>query len=293
MLFTLKCGVRLNNRLHGDLLSVPGPEITAKEVKWISLIGESFIHKRCSYIPNGIYRKAVPVSTHHLAKNGPAWSRISLVNFNYVENMCGWRFNAVCQQVTEVAEPWWAGRSSITREHHKSLFGTTLPVCAKATLWFCFLLIKWKVVSVFAMAWQTWIAISRPIADQNWAVIGPMQTVSVSRVYQWVHWPVKINILPLTRWTWYKITMTSHESHVVSTHRLSDCLFNSSSRPTSKKHQSTHYWPFVIGICRWPVNSPHKGPVTRIRIRIRKLYLESAHIKQNNISTKMVASLRH
>ena len=41
-----------------------------------------------------------------------------------------------------------------------------------------------------------------------------------------------------------------------------DCLFNSLCGPTSKKHQSTHYWPFVRGTHRSPVNSPHKGPVT-------------------------------
>ena len=27
--------------------------------------------------------------------------------------------------------------------------------------------------------------------------------------------------------------------------------------------KAPRYWPFVRGIHRWPVNSPHKGPVTR------------------------------
>ena len=30
-----------------------------------------------------------------------------------------------------------------------------------------------------------------------------------------------------------------------------------------RKHQSSALLPFVRGIHRWPVNSPHKGPVTR------------------------------
>ena len=63
--------------------------------------------------------------------------------------------------------------------------------------------------------------------------------------------------------SFHVIVMTSHERHVVSNHRLFDYLFNSLCGPTSKKHQSLHYWPFVRGIHRWPVNSPRKGPVTR------------------------------
>ena len=30
-----------------------------------------------------------------------------------------------------------------------------------------------------------------------------------------------------------------------------------------RKHQSLRHWPFVRRIHLWPVNSPHKGPVTR------------------------------
>ena len=36
---------------------------------------------------------------------------------------------------------------------------------------------------------------------------------------------------------------------------------NSLCGHTSKKHQSPHYWSFVRGIHRWPVNPPHKGQV--------------------------------
>ena len=58
------------------------------------------------------------------------------------------------------------------------------------------------------------------------------------------------------------ITMATHERHVVSDHRLFHCLFNSLCGPTSRKHRSPHYRPFVRGIHRWPANSPHEGPVT-------------------------------
>ena len=53
------------------------------------------------------------------------------------------------------------------------------------------------------------------------------------------------------------ITMAWHERHVVSHHRSFNCLFESLCGPTSRKHQSLHYWPFVRGMHRWPVNFPH------------------------------------
>ena len=62
--------------------------------------------------------------------------------------------------------------------------------------------------------------------------------------------------------------MTPHELHLVWNHRSFDCLCNSLCGLTSKKHQSPYYWPFVRGIHRWPVNSPHKGPVTRRKASI-------------------------
>ena len=41
-----------------------------------------------------------------------------------------------------------------------------------------------------------------------------------------------------------------------------NCLFKSSSRLTTKKNQNTsYYWPFLLGIHRWPVDSQHKGRV--------------------------------
>ena len=42
-----------------------------------------------------------------------------------------------------------------------------------------------------------------------------------------------------------------------------DCFFKRLFRRRSNKHQSSVPLAFVMGIHRWPVNSPHKGPVTR------------------------------
>ena len=51
----------------------------------------------------------------------------------------------------------------------------------------------------------------------------------------------------------------------VSNHRHLDCLLNRLFRKTvcSRKHQSSTSLAFVRGIHRWPVDSLHKGPVTR------------------------------
>ena len=62
---------------------------------------------------------------------------------------------------------------------------------------------------------------------------------------------------------YHAITMRSHERHVVWNHPSFDCLCNRLCGPASKKHQSPCYWVFVRGNRRWPVNSPHSGPVTR------------------------------
>ena len=60
---------------------------------------------------------------------------------------------------------------------------------------------------------------------------------------------------------------TSQWRHVerdsVSNHRRLDCLPNRLFRPHQRKHQSSTWLAFVKVIHRWPVNSPHKGPVTR------------------------------
>ena len=59
-----------------------------------------------------------------------------------------------------------------------------------------------------------------------------------------------------------------NEHHDVSNHQPHDCLLNRLFRcrwkiKTKKQHQSSVPLAFVRGIHRWPVNSPHKWPVTR------------------------------
>ena len=51
--------------------------------------------------------------------------------------------------------------------------------------------------------------------------------------------------------------------HGVSNHQLHHCLLHRLFRWDQRKHQSSASLAFVWGIHRWPVNSPHKWPVTR------------------------------
>ena len=59
------------------------------------------------------------------------------------------------------------------------------------------------------------------------------------------------------------ITVMSHERHRISNHRSLECLCNSFFGLTSKTNQRSALLPFVKEIHRWPVDSPHKGPVMR------------------------------
>ena len=59
---------------------------------------------------------------------------------------------------------------------------------------------------------------------------------------------------------WYALQWRHNERVGVSIHQPPDCSFNAQIK---EKHQSSASLAFVRGIRRWPVNSPHKGPVTR------------------------------
>ena len=60
----------------------------------------------------------------------------------------------------------------------------------------------------------------------------------------------------------YSSQWRHNENDGVSIHQPHDCLLNRLLR-RRWKHQSSASLAFVRGIHRWPVNSPHKGPVTR------------------------------
>ena len=57
---------------------------------------------------------------------------------------------------------------------------------------------------------------------------------------------------------WYR-----NERDGVTNHQLHDCLLNRLFRHRSKETSKLCVTGLCEGIHRWPVNSPHKGPVTR------------------------------
>ena len=57
--------------------------------------------------------------------------------------------------------------------------------------------------------------------------------------------------------------VTHNERDEVSNHRCLDCLLNRFFRCRSKKTSKTASLVFVRGVHKWPVNSPHKVPVTQ------------------------------
>ena len=100
----------------------------------------------------------------------------------------------------------------------------------------------------------------RQIGEVHWARgagdlgHGWRRNVCTSSVYD--------HLYKMTSWCMETLTVTSPERREVWNHRSLDCLL---SGPSSKKHESPHNRPFVRGIHRPPVNSPHKGPGTRLK----------------------------
>ena len=74
-------------------------------------------------------------------------------------------------------------------------------------------------------------------------------------------WQISVSgALPMQPLQW-----RHNERDGVSHHQPHDCLLNHFLKAQIKKHQSSASLTFVRGIHWWPVNSPHKGPVTRKR----------------------------
>ena len=77
-------------------------------------------------------------------------------------------------------------------------------------------------------------------------------------------WRIFTTLIPITvecndnRIIWDIFTVTPHGCHNVSDHRQLDCLF---CKVFTLTYQSCTFLPFALGINRWAVDSPHKGPV--------------------------------
>ena len=92
-------------------------------------------------------------------------------------------------------------------------------------------------------------------------------TLTVRRVALWTFHKIlrpdqtsnrryQLAVLPTLQWR-------HNERDGISNHHPHGCLLNFIQCADQRKHQSSASLAFVRGIHRWPVNSPHKGPVTQ------------------------------
>ena len=63
----------------------------------------------------------------------------------------------------------------------------------------------------------------------------------------------------VTTWHCNDVTMSTMASQITSLTIVYSTIYSDTDR---RKHQSSTSLAFVWGIYRWPMNSPHKGPVT-------------------------------
>ena len=70
-------------------------------------------------------------------------------------------------------------------------------------------------------------------------------------------------------WHLFSLRWRHNERNGVSNHRHIDCLLNRLFKRRSKKHQSSASLTFAGRIHRWPVISPHKGPITRFFFHLK------------------------
>ena len=74
-------------------------------------------------------------------------------------------------------------------------------------------------------------------------------------IFQYIKYPKTKFYIPLQ--------LRHNEQDGVSNHQRLDCLSTVCSGADQRKHQISASLAFVMGFHRWPMDSPHKGPVTR------------------------------
>ena len=96
----------------------------------------------------------------------------------------------------------------------------------------------------------------------SWACfqLQPSRRVSFNFIQSWWYWLINSNKAIVARIHYSDVIMTEMTSKITS---LTVVYWSVYSGAGQRKHQSSASLVFVRGIHRWPVNSPHKGPVTR------------------------------
>ena len=97
-------------------------------------------------------------------------------------------------------------------------------------------------------------------ASLRWRIL---TTSSTYTLYMYIYMDLHYLLLVNPEWTPYHyndVVMSAMESQITSLTIVYSTVYSGADQ---RKHQSSASLAFVRGIHRWPVNSPHKGPVTR------------------------------
>ena len=99
-----------------------------------------------------------------------------------------------------------------------------------------------------------------------WAILRSMRRHWTNNVIEWsatcnvLAWRQVRFLTGITIYHYSEVIMNAMASQITSFAIVYSTVYSGTDQ---RKHQSSASLAFVRGIHRWPVNSPHKGPVTR------------------------------
>ena len=133
---------------------------------------------------------------------------------------------------------------------------------------------------------QSYVEFSHP-TPLIWHLIGPL--VMFVNINSWPCFP------NLHRWTRHKIVnhyndiiMSALAYQITSITIVYSTVYSGTDQ---RKHQSSVSLAFVRGIHRWPVNSPHKWPVTRKMFPFDDVIMYETSSKMLNWKTEMYITI--
>ena len=85
------------------------------------------------------------------------------------------------------------------------------------------------------------------------------------------------------------VILSAMASHITQPHDFYSTVYSSANQ---RKHQSSASLAFVRGIHRWPVNSPHKGPVTRNMFPFDDVIMVGVVMVDSNLNNEIPAMVK-
>ena len=123
---------------------------------------------------------------------------------------------------------------------------------------------KFCVLKIFQCILRTYIHIIKMINANCYVRMkfGTKYTYIHIHIYTYMYQLVFRMNYHIYAFTYYNdVMMSAMESQITSLTIICSTVYSGVGQ--RRKHQSSALLAFVRGIHRWPVNSPHKGPVTR------------------------------